>query len=124
VAEALTARTLVPGEAEAPVTLLSEPLSFWGGLDPLTGRVIDRRHPQAGTVLSGRILAMPAGRGSSSASSVLAEAIRLGTAPSGVVLRVADPIVALGALVAAELYGIACPVVTVSDSSYASLRAR
>ncbi|MBA3348994.1 MAG: DUF126 domain-containing protein, partial [Actinobacteria bacterium] len=91
--------------------MLDAPLSLWGGMDPATGVVIDRHHPQYGTGLTGRILVMPWGRGSSSSSSVLAEAIRSGTAPAGIVLAEPDEIVVLGALVAAELYGSTIPVV-------------
>ena len=105
----------MPGDAAADAVVLDEPLSFWGGLDPETGRVIDVHHPQHQADVRGRILVMPSGRGSSSSSSVLAEAIRAGTAPAGVVLREADPIVALGAIVARELYGRTIPVV-VSDA--------
>lgn len=104
-------RTLVPGRAGGLALVLDEPLSLWGGVDPATGRVIDRRHPQAGEALSGRVLVMPAGRGSSSSSSVLAEAIRRGTAPAAILLGAADGIVALGAIVAGELYGRSRPVV-------------
>jgi hypothetical protein len=104
-------RTLAPGEASGVALVLEEPLSFWGGLDPATGRVIDTRHPQVGAVVSGRVLAMPSGRGSSSSSTVLAEAVRAGTGPAAIVLAEPDPIVALGAIVAAELYGIEVPVV-------------
>ncbi|MDH4113815.1 MAG: DUF126 domain-containing protein [Actinomycetota bacterium] len=104
-------RAIVPGVATGEVVVLDEPLSFWGGLDPETGRLIDTHHPQAGVTLMGRVLAMPSGRGSSSSSYVLAEAIRAGTAPIAVVLGEADAIVALGAIVAAELYGIEVPVV-------------
>jgi hypothetical protein len=105
------ARTLVPGEATGEVLALAEPLSFWGGIDPATGEVIDVHHPQRGANVAGRILAMPGGRGSSSSSSVLAEAIRAGTAPAAIVLAEPDPILALGAIVARELYGTAVPVV-------------
>lgn len=86
--------------------VLTEPLSFWGGVDPLTGVIIDVRHPQVGEVVSGRVLMMPAGRGSSSSASVLAEMIRLGTAPLRMVLDQPDPILMLGAWVAEELYGV------------------
>ncbi len=108
-------RTLVAGSAEGEVLVLDEPLSFWGGIDPATGRVIELRHPQAGAELAGRVLVMPSGRGSSSSSSVLAEAIRAGTAPAAIVLLEPDAIVALGAIVARELYGTAVPVVVVPD---------
>jgi hypothetical protein len=110
------ARTLVPGEATGEVLVLEEPLSFWGGIDPATGEVIDVHHPQRGERVSGRVLVMPGGRGSSSSSSVLAEAIRAGTAPAAIVLLEPDPIVALGAIVARELFGRSMPVVVTTAS--------
>ena len=111
------ARTLVPGTAEGRALVLDEPLSFWGGVDPETGDITDFRHPQHGASVTGRILVMPSGRGSSSSSSVLAESIRAGTAPAAIVLGEADPILALGAIVARELYGKATPVVVATDPS-------
>lgn len=114
---------LVPGRASAPIVVLDEPLSFWGGFDPETGTVIDRRHPQAGAELAGRVVVMPAGRGSSSASSVIAEAVRSGTAPAAIVMADVDEIVALGAIVADELYGIAMPVLAVGEATYRRLAA-
>jgi predicted aconitase with swiveling domain len=110
------ARPLVTGFAEGPALVLEEPLSFWGGVDPSTGDVIDVHHPQRGANVAGRVLVMASGRGSSSSPSVLAEAIRAGTAPSAIVLLEPDPIVALGAIVARELYGAAVPVVVVPDA--------
>ncbi len=120
---ALAGTTLNEGRAEAAVLVLSEPLSFWGGLDPASGRIIDRRHPQDGTAVSGRILVMEAGRGSSSGSSVLAEAIRAGTAPAGIILLRRDAIVITGALVASALYAIACPVVLARPEDWAAIAA-
>lgn len=105
------ARTLVPGDARGEVLVLDEPLSFWGGVDAANGDIVDVHHPQRGANIAGRVLVMPSGRGSSSSSSVLAEAIRAGTAPVAIVLAEPDPIVALGAIVARELYGVAMPVV-------------
>jgi uncharacterized protein len=112
---------LVAGQARGRVLRLDEPLSFWGGLDPDTGRIIDRRHPQAGEIATGRVLAMPAGRGSSSSSSVLAEAIRIRSAPAAILMLDPDAIVALGALVAAELYEVSMPVVVVDPETFARL---
>ena len=89
---------------------LSEPLSFWGGVDPATGEIIDVHHPQRGENINGVILHMPRGRGSSSSPSVLAEALRLGKGPKAIVLEEADPIVWLGTFVADLLYGVKCPV--------------
>ncbi len=61
---------------------------------------------------------MPSGRGSSSSSYVLAEAIRAGTAPAAIVLREPDGIVALGAIVARELYDVNIPVVVPGADAY------
>lgn len=105
-----TYRVLLAGRAVGDVTVLEEPLSLWGGFDVETGQIIDQNHPQLGTILSGRIVAMAHGRGSSSSSSVLAEALRQGTAPAGFILGEPDPILVIGALVAGRLYGASCPV--------------
>ena len=120
--DAAEGRTLVAGFARGQALRLDEPLSLWGGMDPTTGKVIDRRHPQAGEDLAGRVVLMPSGRGSSSSSSVLAEAVRAGTAPAAVVLLEPDPIVALGAVVAAELYGRRVPVVVLDEAAYGAIR--
>jgi predicted aconitase with swiveling domain len=109
------ARTLVAGHASGPALVLDEPLSFWGGVDPATGDIIDVHHPQCDANVAGRVLIMPSGRGSSSSSSVLAEAIRAGTAPVAIVLFEPDPILALGAIVARELYGRTIPVVVAQE---------
>jgi predicted aconitase with swiveling domain len=95
---------------------------MWGGFDPESGEIIDRRHPQAGAAATGTVLVMPTGRGSSSSSSVLAEAIRRGTAPAALVLSEADDILLLGALVALELYGTVCPVVVAGPETYGMIR--
>jgi uncharacterized protein len=113
--------TLVPGRARGVAIVLDEPLSFWGGLNPDTGRIIDAHHPQVGAEIAGHVLVMPAGRGSSSSPSVLAEAIRAGHGPAAIVLRDPDPIVALGAIVAVELYGIAVPVVVGDPAGYRAI---
>ncbi len=117
----VTPRVLVPGRAAAPALVLDAPLSLWGGLDPETGNIIDQRHPQCGRCVTGRVLVMPVGKGSSSASSILLEAVRLGTAPAAIVLAEPDGILALGAAVARELYGVAPPVV-VAGEDYGRIR--
>jgi predicted aconitase with swiveling domain len=100
---------LHPGRARGEVAVLDAPLSFWGGTD-LTGHIRDPHHPQHGMLLAGRVVVMAASRGSSSSSSTLAEQVRLGTAPAAILLTERDPIILLGAIVAAELYGVALPV--------------
>jgi predicted aconitase with swiveling domain len=116
-------RTLAAGSARGEVIPLSEPLSLWGGMDPHTGTLIDPHHPQAGQSLSGRVLLMPSGRGSSSSSSILAQAILAQTAPAAIILLQPDPILALGSIVAAELYGRTVPVVVVDQALYDDIAA-
>jgi uncharacterized protein len=108
-------RGLVPGLTSAEVLTLDEPLSLWGGVDTETGRIVERGHPQYGASIAGRVLSMPHGRGSSSSSSVLAEMLRLGVGPAGIVLQENDSILVVGALVAQALYGTICPVVVTAD---------
>lgn len=117
----LEGRVLVGGAGAGSVLRLDEPLSFWGGVDPVTGRIIDRRHRRCGTSVAGRVLVMPYGRGSSSSSSVLLEGVRLGTAPAAVVLRELDGILALGAAVARELYEQSPPVVLLEAADWEAL---
>ena len=71
----VSARILFAGEAEADVLRLDEPLSFWGGFDPLTGVMLDNNHPQKGLHLSRKALVMPATRGSGGTPGGVAEAI-------------------------------------------------
>ncbi len=118
----MNGRVLAPGTATAPALVLSEPLSLWGGLDPATGELIDAHHPQRGANMDGRVLVMPAGRGSSSSSSTLAEAARASNAPHAIVLGEPDVILAIGAAVAEELYGIRIPVLVLSPAELAAIQ--
>ncbi|MGI9254442.1 MAG: aconitase X swivel domain-containing protein, partial [Thermomicrobiales bacterium] len=103
-------RSIVAGAATGRSIVTDVPLSFWGGLNPDTGEVIDRHHPLLGENLAGAVLVMPAGKGSCTASGVLLEAIRNGVAPAAIVLSRIDPIVGLGAILGQELYDVTVPV--------------
>ena len=118
---AIVARCLVPGEAHGMLSRLSRPLSLWGGLDLDSGRVCGVNHPQHGQEVAGRVLAMPGGRGSSSSSSVLLESARLGAHPLAIILAERDPILAVGALVAEDLYGVCIPIVCIHPKDFARL---
>jgi len=91
------------------------PLSFWGGFDPETGVIIDRRHPLVGQLAAGRVLVIPSGRGSCSGSGVLLEAIRNGTAPAAIITSRLDPVIGLGCILGDELYASHPPMVLISD---------
>lgn len=114
-------RVVVGGSATATLAYLDKPLSFWGGYDAEQGRIVEPSHPQVGQSLAGRILVMEKAKGSSSSSSVLAEAIRHGTGPVGIIMKESDLIVALGCIVADELYGTPVPLAVVDDTTWAQL---
>lgn len=120
--EMLTGRPLVPGKADGTVLVAREPLSFWGGLDPHTGEVIDRRHDLSGQIVTGRVLVLPYSRGSSSTSSTLTEAIRAGTAPAAIITCGSDPVLALGSIVALELYQRTVPIIALDEAHYQRLK--
>jgi predicted aconitase with swiveling domain len=111
---------LTHGVATGRALRLDRPLSFWGGTDH-DGQIVDQRHEQFGIHLVGRVLLLSSGRGSSSSSSVLAEQIRVGTAPAAIVLAHADAIIATGAIVADELYGLAVPIVLLDEEQHREL---
>lgn len=108
-------------EIRGRALVLEEPLSLWGGMDPASGELIDARHPQRGATLTGRVVVMPSARGSSSSASVLAEAVRAGTAPAAIVLGEPDLILAVGSAVAEELYGVSVPIVVLDASPLARI---
>lgn len=108
---------LVAGLAGSGTALvLSAPISFWGGVDPKSGRIADVRHPQHGKNIAGRVLFLPGTIGSSSASAVLLELVHAGHAPAALVLHEPDAILLLGLIVAREM-GWPTPVSVKLDRS-------
>ena len=116
----LTGKISHPGVAEGEVLLLTEPVSFWGGVDH-HGEIIDVHHAQHKAKMTNKILVMPSGRGSSSATAVLAELIRTGDGPLAIIMLQCDTILVIGALVSAEIYGISMPIVELDQEQYAQL---
>ena len=108
-------RPLLAGVAAGSALVLRGPLSFWGGVAPATGLIIDTHHAARGQRVTDMILVLPHGRGSSSSSTVLAECLSAGTGPRAILLGEADGILLLGALVARELGVAYCPVVVLGD---------
>ena len=93
-------RPICRGTARGFAIVSSEPVSFYGGVDPATGKVIERRHPLEGKSIAGRILVMPTGKGSTVGAYVLYRMEKLGTAPAGILCRECDPVTATGAILA------------------------
>jgi predicted aconitase with swiveling domain len=96
-------RVLIEGRAQGPLLRLTAPLSFWGGVDPKTGRISDPRHPEYDRSIASTVLAIPQPRGSSSSSAIMLELIARGLAPAALLMGEADAILALGIVVAREM---------------------
>ena len=120
--QAIQGEALTSGSARGPVLFSDTALSFWGGVQPTSGEVIDRHHPLSGQIITGKVLAIPNGRGSCTGSSVLMEVILNGNGPAALVLEQADEILALGAIVAELVFGRVLPVVSVGSAAFARLR--
>ncbi|WP_274427234.1 cis-3-hydroxy-L-proline dehydratase [Chelativorans sp. YIM 93263] len=116
-------KSLVEGESEGDLLCAEVGLSFWGGVDPATGIIIDRHHPLHGECLAGRVLAIPSGRGSCSGSGVLLELILNGHAPAAVVVCEREQILTLGALVAELVFDRSIPVLQVERKVFAHIGA-
>ncbi|MBD9455736.1 DUF521 domain-containing protein [Rhizobium sp. RHZ02] len=114
-------RSILGGTANGPVIVAKEALSFWGGVDPATGLVIDVHHPLHGTRLTGGILMMPSSRGSCTGSGVLLDLVLTGRAPAALVFSEAEDVLTLGALIASEMFGKPLPVVRLGPEAFAAL---
>jgi predicted aconitase/predicted aconitase with swiveling domain len=114
-------RSLVSGEAEGEILYASTGISFWGGVHPSTGEVIDGHHSLSGQNITGKILAIPGGRGSCTGSSVLLELITNGHAPAALVFSEREEILTLGVIIADVLFQQSIPVLYLDAASFAKL---
>lgn len=85
------------GEGEALVT--SQPMSFYGGVDPNTGEIIEKGHDLQGKSVKGKVLVFPTGKGSTVGSYTLYRMKKNGTAPAGIINKECETIVAVGAII-------------------------
>lgn len=121
---ATQALSILPGAAQGPILASAEPLSFWGGVDPATARVIDVHHPLHGQCLSGTVLMMPSTRGSCTGSGVLLDMVLSGRGPAALIFCEPEDVVTLGALIAAEMFGQRLPVLRLAPDDFAVLAAQ
>ena len=118
----LTGKPIVAGSAQGAALVSREPISFWGGVCPRTGEIIDRRHELSGTIVTGRVFVFPQGRGSSTSSATLMESIAAGVAPAAIINLKIEPILALGSIVSDELYHQAVPIVVLEEKDFFSIK--
>lgn len=107
------AQPLTYGQGQGEILKLDEPISYWGGIDGLTGIIGDIHHPQYGQSVVGKILALETSRGSSSGSYTLMELMRANLAPKAIVLSEPDGVTCTAVLVGQETYDLELPVILV-----------
>ncbi|WP_374384607.1 aconitase X [Dongia sp.] len=112
------ARIIVPATIAGPVLVCEQGLSFWGGVDPETGTIIDAHHPQHGQSLAGRVVLMPTSRGSCTGSGVLLGLALVGRAPAALIFREAEDVLTLGALVASQMFDRKIAVLRLTPDDY------
>ena len=117
----LHGKAWIAGQASGEVLHADTGLSFMGGVDAATGRVIDVHHPLCGKSVAGKVLCLPSGRGSCSGSLVIFELLLNGHAPAALVFRHKETILTLGVLIAAELFQRGIPVLQLDEAGFAAL---
>ncbi len=95
----LKGRTIYKGKAEAEALVTSQPISFYGGVDPNTGVVIEKGHELQGQSVKGKILVFPQGKGSTVGSYTLYRLKKNNAAPAGMINRECETIIAVGAII-------------------------
>src|SRR4051794_19257162 len=115
------AKTLVAGRGVGTVLFSDVALSFWGGIDPATGVIIDQHHPLCGQSLSGKVLVLPSGRGSCTGSAVMLQLLSSGKGPAAVVICEKEEIITLGVVIAAKFFGKSIPVVRLAPDDFQTL---
>jgi predicted aconitase/predicted aconitase with swiveling domain len=113
--------SIVQKDIKGKVFKCCEGLSFWGGVDPHTGRIIDIHHPNHGSFISKKFLLMPTSRGSCSGSGVLLQLAQSELAPAALIFHETEEILTLGAIVADQLFDKQVAVLKVSKEIYNDL---
>ena len=108
------AEIIVKANVKGEIFECNEGLSFWGGVDPGTGCIIDVHHPNHGNFLSTKFILMPTSRGSCSGSGVLLQLAQNGLAPAGLIFHETEEILTLGAIVADQLFDKKVAILRVS----------
>jgi predicted aconitase with swiveling domain len=100
----LRGRTIHPGRAEGEALVSRMGVSFFGGIDPETGIVMEKGHDLEGICVAGRVLVFPSGKGSTVGSYTLYRMSKAGRAPAAILNAECEPITAVGCILA----GIPC----------------
>jgi len=97
--ETMKGRPVAKGKAEGEAMVSADGISFYGGVEPETGKVVERGHPLEGKTVTGKILVFPTGKGSTVGSYVLYDMKKRGTAPAAIINKEIETIIAVGAII-------------------------
>jgi predicted aconitase with swiveling domain len=92
-------RKISPGNAEGEALVSSMGISFFGGIDPETGQVVEKGHILEGQFISGKILVFPTGKGSTVGSYTLFRLKKANKAPAAIINTEAETITAVGCII-------------------------
>jgi len=95
----LEGRAIFAGKAEGDALVSLSPISFYGGVNPDTGEIVERGSELAGRSVKGKVLVFPYGKGSTVGSYVLYRLAKNGAAPCAIVNARCETIVAVGAII-------------------------
>ena len=95
----LKGRKVMGGKAEGEALVSSEPVSFYGGVDPVTGCVTEPGHCCCGENITGKVFVFPTGKGSTVGSYVIYRMKKLGTAPAAIINVETEAILATGCVI-------------------------
>jgi predicted aconitase with swiveling domain len=97
--ELVRGRKISGGKAEGLALVSSEPISFFGGVNPETGVVTEKGHVLEGSTVKNRVLVFPNGKGSTVGSYTLYRLKKNGVGPKAIINVECEPIVAVGAII-------------------------
>ena len=95
----LKGRVICEGRAEGEALVTSQPISFFGGVDPRTGIVVEKGHELEGKCVKDKILVFPTGKGSTVGSYVIYQLKKNGVAPKAIINQECETIVAVGSII-------------------------
>jgi predicted aconitase with swiveling domain len=93
-------RTIYHGHAEGEALVTRMGISFFGGVDPDSGIIVERGHELEGQCISGKVLVFPTGKGSTVGSYTLYRLKHAGKAPAAIVNAECETITAVGCIIA------------------------
>jgi predicted aconitase with swiveling domain len=92
-------RIIMKGKVQAEALVTSQPISFYGGVDPKTSKILEKGHELQGKTVKGKILVFPTGKGSTVGSYTLYRMKKNDTAPAGIINRECETVIAVGAII-------------------------